>query len=75
MNNIDKSSIKYLIILLCIYVVIGLILYPILDFIYYRLVTKSEFVYSVEADVIKPTIVCSIMALCSWIFERKTNNN
>ena len=37
MKNLEKNSIKYLAFLILIYVLIGLILYPILDFIYCKL--------------------------------------
>lgn len=70
MKNLEKNSIKYLAFLIFIYVLIGLILYPILDFIYCKLITKSDFVYSIEADVIKPVVVCSVMAICSWLMEK-----
>ena len=73
MKNIEKGSIKYLLLLLVIYVSVGLILYPILDFLYYKLITKSNFVYSIQADVIKPIAICSIMGICSWFMEKNKN--
>lgn len=71
MENIKKDSVKYLLLLIVIYVIMGLILYPVLDLLYCKLITKTEFVYSIVEDVIKPIVVCSVMALCSWIFEKK----
>ena len=71
MKNIDKKSTKYLVLILIIYVLMGLILYPLLDFIYCKLITKSEFVYSIQAYVIKPIVVCSVMGIISWLIEKK----
>lgn len=73
MKNIEKGSIKYLVFLVTIYVIMGLILYPIFDIIYCKLITDSEFVYSIEADVLKPVVICSVMGICSWFIEKNAN--
>ena len=72
MNNIEKESVKYLIFLIIIYIVLGLILYPIFDFIYCKLIMKSDFVYLYQADVIKPIAMAFVLAISSWLVERNT---
>ena len=71
MKNIEKGSVKHLIISIVIYIVMGLILYPIFDILYCKLITNTEFVYSFEEDVIKPVVIGSVMGLCSWFMEKK----
>ena len=74
MINIDKNSPKYLALLIVIYIVMGLILYPILDILYCKFITRSVFTYSVVEDVIKPVVIGLVMALVTWFFERKKVN-
>ncbi len=70
MKNIEKGSIKHLVFLIITYIIMGLILYPLLDIIYCKLITNSDFVYSFQSDVIKPIVVCSVMGICSWVTEK-----
>ena len=70
MKNIEKGSIKHLVVLVIAYIILGLILYPVLDFIYCKLITHNEFIYSVQADVIKPVTICFVMGMCSWVAEK-----
>lgn len=70
MKNIEKDSIKYLAILIITYVIMGLILYPLFDLIYCKLITNTKFVYSFQADVIKPISMGVIMGICLWVVEK-----
>ena len=46
MKNIERGSIKHLILLIIAIAVFGMILYPIFDLIYYKFITNTEFVYN-----------------------------
>lgn len=70
MKNIEKGSTKHLLFLIITYVIMGLILYPLFDFIYCKCITNSDFFYSVQADIIKPIVICSVMGICSWVSEK-----
>ena len=73
MKNINKNSTKYLLLLIAIYCIMGLILYPIFDIIYCKLITHTEFIYSISNDVTRPITMGIIMAITSWLLEKKSN--
>ena len=70
MKNIEKGSIKYLILLSISVAVFGIILYPIFDLILCKFITHSEFVYSIHSHIIQPVIFAIIFGLISWIIEK-----
>ena len=48
MKKIERGTIKYLIVLIIAVSLCGMILYPLFDLVYYKVITNSEFVYSVD---------------------------
>ena len=71
MKNIEKGSIQHLIIMIVMISVMGIILYPIFDYILYMFITKSNFVYSVHQYIIQPITFGCIMGTCFWIIDKK----
>ena len=70
MNNIEKGSIKYLLILITTIALFGIILYPLFDLILCKFITYSDFVYSVHDHIIQPVLFAVIIGLISWIIEK-----
>ena len=71
MNNIEKGSIKHLIISIITISITGIILYPIFDLVLCALITKAKFVYSVHNYIIQPIIFGVIMGTVFWISDKK----
>ena len=71
MKNIEKGSIKYLIILIILISLFGMILYPLFDLVYYKLITNKEFVYSIKNHIIEPIIFGFILGIIFFIIDRK----
>ena len=71
MKNIERGTIKYLVILIIAVAVCGMILYPLFDLIYYKLITNSEFVYSFHKHVIEPIIFAFIYGITFWVVDKK----
>lgn len=70
MKKIDKNSILYLIILIISISIAGIILYPLLDILYYKFITHSKFVYSVREHIIEPIIFGCIAGTVFWLVEK-----
>ena len=47
MKDIERGTIKYLVIVIVAVSLCGMILYPLFDLILCKLITKSEFTYSI----------------------------
>lgn len=60
MKNIERGSIKHLILLIIAIAVFGIILYPIFDLIYYKFITNTEFVYNFHKYIIQPILFACI---------------
>lgn len=71
MKNIEKGSIKHLILLIIAIAVFGMILYPIIDLIYYKYITNSEFVYTFHKYIIQPVLFACISGTVFWIIDKK----
>lgn len=71
MINIEKNSIKYLILEMVSISIAGIILWPILDYLYHSIITNSTFVYSAYDHIVKPIIFGSIIGFVFWLFDRK----
>ena len=52
-----KRSFKFLITLTIATITIGLVIYPLLDYLYYTFITNSEFAYLVQKHIIKPIFI------------------
>lgn len=74
MNNIERGSFKFLIILTIATITIGLVIYPLLDYLYYTFITNSEFTYLVQKHIIKPIFMGIFISLGVWIGEKILSN-
>ncbi len=70
MKNIERGSIKHLILLIIAIAVFGIILYPIFDLVYYKFITNSEFVYNFHKYVIQPISFACISGTVFWVIEK-----
>ena len=71
MKNIERGTIKYLIILIVATAVCSMILYPLFDFIICKFITNSEFVYSFHAYIIQPILFACIFGTTFWLVDKK----
>lgn len=71
MKNIERGSKKYLCFLIVAVALCGIILYPIFDFLYYKLITHSEFTYSIYRHIVQPTIFACVFGTTFWLIDKK----
>ena len=71
MRKIEKNSVLYCFLEILTVSVMGIILWPLLDFLYYKFITNSEFTYSVFKHVVEPIIFGCFFGVLSWVFNRK----
>ena len=71
MKNIERGTIKYLIIIIILTAVFGFILYPLFDFISCKLITNSTFVYSINKHIVQPLIFAVIYGITYWSIDKK----
>ena len=71
MKKMERGTIKYLVILIIAVAVCGMILYPLFDLIYYKLIANSEFVYSFHKHIIQPIIFAFIYGITFWVVDKK----
>ena len=71
MNNIEKDSVKYLIVLIIAVALCGMLLYPIFDLVYFKLITKTEFAYSVNSYIIQPILFGCIFGTTFWLINKQ----
>lgn len=53
--------------------VAGMIIYPLFDFIFAKLFTHSDFVYSVKEHVYDPVSIGTLSAIVFWSIDKKIN--
>lgn len=70
MKNIERGTIRYLIVLIITVSLCGIILYPLLDLVYYKLIVNSNFVYSFYNHVISPILFAVIFSVTFWLINR-----
>ena len=71
MRNIERGTTKYLIALIIAVAVCGMILYPLFDLVYYKVITNSEFVYSFHRHIIQPIIFAFVFGTTFWLVDKK----
>ena len=72
MKNIERGSVKYLILLILWTAIFGLILFPLFDMIF-DWINNNNFVYSISKHVVSPVIFAIIYGITFWIFDKKRN--
>lgn len=70
MKNIERGTIKYLILLILFTAICGLILFPIFD-AFSDLLTNSKFTYSVEKHVVMPVVFAVVYGITFWAFDKR----
>lgn len=73
MKDIERGSIKYLVIETITIALFGIILYPLFDLILCKFITNSEFVYSIHNHIIQPILFALILGIISWLIDRNKN--
>lgn len=71
MKDIEKGTIKYMLIESITISIFGIILYPLFDFILCKFFTNSTFTYSIFDHIISPIMFGFIIGIFSWLFDRK----
>ena len=74
MKNIERGTIKYLVILIITISICGMIIYPAFDLFICKFITNSEFVYSFKSYIIQPIIAAVIAGIVLWIVDKKANS-
>lgn len=74
MKKIEKNSIKYLIIQTLAIIIFAIIIYPLIDLALCKLITHTEFVYSVNEHIIEPIIYGTILGIVFFMIDRKANS-
>lgn len=72
MKNIERGSIKHLLVLIIVTALCGMAFYPLLDLIVCKLFTHSDFAYSVYNHLIQPIIFSIVFGTTFWIAEKKS---
>ena len=70
MKNIERGSIKYLVILIIAVAVCGVVLYPLFDLILCKFITRSNFIYSIHNHIIQPILFALIFGTTFWIVDK-----
>ncbi len=70
MKNIERGSVKYLVLLIIWTAIFGLVLFPLFDFIFDK-IGNNDFTYSVSKHVISPIVFAIVYGLTFWIISKK----
>ena len=71
MKNLERGTIKYLIVLIIVVSIAGMITYPVLDLIYNKFITNNKFVYSVYDYIVQPIIFGVVFGITFWVVDKK----
>lgn len=71
MKNVERGSIKHLILLIITISICGIIIYPLFDLVLYKFITNSEFTYSVKSYIIQPFTAAVIAGIALWTACKK----
>ena len=71
MKNIERGTVKHLIVLIITMTIFGLIFYPLVDFLGRKILSVAEFKYSVDRHVVQPIIFAFTYSIIFWAVDRK----
>ena len=71
MKKIERGTVKYLICLIVLTAVFGMVLYPLFDLVYCKLITNTAFVYSISKHVVSPVLFALIYGVTFWSLDKK----
>ena len=74
MKNIERGSIKYLVIIIIAVAVCGVVLYPLFDLILCKFITHSDFIYSIHSHIIQPILFALIFGITFWVVDKNRKN-
>ena len=69
--KIEKKSPLYLVLVIITTILAAMIIFPLLDFLWSKFITRSEFNYSIMKHIIDPIIFGCIFGLITWIIDRR----
>lgn len=75
MRNIERGTMKYLVVLIIAVAICGMILYPLFDFILCKFITNSNFDYSVHQHLIQPILFAIIYGIVYWLFDKRNKRS
>lgn len=73
MKNIERGTIKHLVILIIAVALCCMVLYPLFDLVLCKFITNSEFTYSVHSYIIQPILFGCIFGTTFWLVDKKRN--
>ena len=65
-----KKGTKYYILLILAVAICGIILYPLLDMLWYKFITHSDFIYSIHSHIIQPILFALIFGTTFWAVDK-----
>ena len=71
MKNIERKTIKYLVVLIIVVSLCGIILYPLFDLILCKFITNSKFIYSVHNHFVQPILFGCIFGTTFWFIDKR----
>ena len=71
MKNVKRGSVKYLLLLIVAIIICGIILYPLFDLLYYKVIINSDFYYDIYRYIINPIIYGTILGIVLWFLDCK----
>lgn len=71
MKNIERGTIKHLVVLISAVALCCMVLYPLFDLVLCKFITNSEFTYSVHSYVIQPILFGFIFGITFWLVDKK----
>ncbi len=71
-KGIEKGSVQHLIIQIISIIIAGLIIFPLCDFLFCKILQNTNFVYSVNDHIIEPIIFGVIAGLIFWTLDKKS---
>ena len=71
LKNIERGSIKHLLLLILSYTITAIIVFPLFDLILFKFITHTSFEYTVYEYIIKPLIFGIILGTIMWVIDNK----
>ena len=71
MKRIEKTSVKYLIIQAVVTTIVAMIIWPLMDLFICKVISHSEFKYTVSDHVVEPIIFGIVLSLAMWLLDRR----
>lgn len=73
MKKIDENIILYILVQFIVMTVAAMIIWPLFDILYDKVITNSTFHYSVTNHIIRPIIFGAIIAVIQGILKKRND--